>query len=52
MSNNQNNFYIWNVSEISYAIKSVVENSFDFVKVKGEISRPVYPASGHVYFKG
>ena len=50
MSNNQNNFYIWNVSEISYAIKSVVENSFDFIKVKGEISRPVYPASGHVYF--
>ena len=38
------------VSELSGAIKRTLEGSFDYVRVRGEISRPSFPASGHVYF--
>lgn len=32
------------------AVKRTVETSFDFVRVRGEISRPTYARSGHLYF--
>ena len=38
------------VSELSGAIKRTLEGAFDYVRVRGEISRPSFPASGHVYF--
>ena len=38
------------VSELSGAIKRTLEGSFEYVRVRGEISRPSFPASGHVYF--
>jgi exodeoxyribonuclease VII large subunit len=38
------------VSEISLAIKRVVEDGFSHIKVKGEISGLKAAASGHVYF--
>ena len=44
------NIHIWKISELSQAIKSTVEESFDYVRVRGEISRPSFPSSGHIYF--
>ncbi len=40
----------YSVSELSLAVKRTVETSFDFVRVRGEISRPTYARSGHLYF--
>ncbi len=39
------------VSELSFAVKRVVEGSFERVRVRGEISGLSRPASGHIYFK-
>ncbi|MDX1710995.1 MAG: exodeoxyribonuclease VII large subunit [Rhodovibrionaceae bacterium] len=41
----------YSVSEISQAVKRTVEGSFERVRVRGEISRPSFPSSGHVYFR-
>jgi exodeoxyribonuclease VII large subunit len=38
------------VSELAGRLKATVENAFDFVRVRAEISRPTRAASGHVYF--
>lgn len=38
------------VAELSNALKRVVENSFDHVRVRGEISGCKIASSGHVYF--
>ncbi|MCY1126942.1 exodeoxyribonuclease VII large subunit [Frigidibacter sp. RF13] len=38
------------VSEISGAVKRVIEGEFGHVRVRGEISRVSRPASGHLYF--
>lgn len=38
------------VSELSGAVKRVVEGSFDHVRVRGEIGRVARPRSGHIYF--
>jgi exodeoxyribonuclease VII large subunit len=37
------------VSELSNQVKRTVETSFDRVRVRGEVSRPSFAASGHVY---
>jgi exodeoxyribonuclease VII large subunit len=37
------------VSELSNQVKRTVETSFERVRVRGEISRPSFPGSGHVY---
>ncbi|SNY92059.1 Exodeoxyribonuclease VII large subunit [Cohaesibacter sp. ES.047] len=37
------------VSEISYAVKSSIEDQFGYVRVRGELGRVSRPASGHVY---
>ena len=50
MSVNQTNVHIWNVSELSNSIKDTIEDSFDYVRVRGEISKPNFASSGHVYF--
>ena len=44
------NSKIWEIKELSQAIKNTIENSFEFVKIKGEISKPSFPSSGHIYF--
>ena len=49
MSDNHNAPFI-TVSELSASIKQTLETAYDYVRVKGEISRPSFPASGHVYF--
>jgi len=38
------------VSELSGAVKRVIEGEFAHVRVRGEISRVSRPASGHLYF--
>ena len=45
-SNNE----IYSVTEFSFAIKKLVEGNFTYVKIKGEVFRPSFPNSGHVYF--
>ncbi len=39
----------YSVSEISGAIKRNIENSFGYVRIRGEISQPKLYASGHLY---
>jgi len=38
------------VAELSQAVKRTVETAFDYVRVRGEISQPRIPGSGHLYF--
>ena len=38
------------VSELSGAVKRVIEGEFGLVRVRGEIGRVSRPASGHFYF--
>ena len=38
------------VSEISAALKRTVGDAYGHVRVRGEISRPSMPGSGHIYF--
>ena len=40
----------YTVSELSGAVKRVIEGEFGLVRVRGEISRVSRPASGHFYF--
>ncbi len=49
MENNSNN-PIYSVGEFSHVIKKLVETNFSYVRIRGEISRPSFPGSGHVYF--
>ncbi len=44
------NSKVWDIKELSQAIKNTIENSFEYIKIKGEISKPSFPSSGHVYF--
>lgn len=39
----------FSVSELSLALKRTVEESYAHVRVRGEISRPSMPSSGHLY---
>lgn len=41
----------FSVTELSSALKRVVEDQFAFVRVRGEISELKTPSSGHVYFR-
>ena len=41
---------VYTVSEITEAIKQILENEFSFVWVEGEISNARRPLSGHFYF--
>ena len=49
MITNTNN-PVYSVSEFSHVIKKLVETNFNYVRIRGEISRPSFPGSGHVYF--
>ena len=40
----------YTVSELSGAVKRVIEGEFGLVRVRGEVSRVSRPASGHLYF--
>ncbi|MGB0844478.1 MAG: exodeoxyribonuclease VII large subunit [Alphaproteobacteria bacterium] len=43
------NLQIQSVSEVSNAVKRTVEQAFGRVRIRGEISRPTYARSGHLY---
>jgi len=38
------------VSEISQAVKRTLEGNFERIRVRGEVSKPNYHSSGHLYF--
>ena len=40
----------YTVSELSGAVKKVIEGEFGLVRVRGEVGRLSRPASGHLYF--
>ena len=40
----------FSVSELSGAVKKVIEGEFGLVRVRGEVGRVSRPASGHLYF--
>jgi exodeoxyribonuclease VII large subunit len=44
------NLPVFSVSEMSQAIKRTLEGSFEFVRVRGEVSGFKRAASGHLYF--
>ena len=46
----EHNIAEFSVGEISRAIKRTLEGSFERVRVRGEVSRPNYHGSGHLYF--
>ena len=39
----------FSVSDISRAIKKMIEGEFSYVKIRGELGRVSKPASGHIY---
>jgi exodeoxyribonuclease VII large subunit len=45
----RDNIHEYTVSELSYALKRVVEEAYPYVRVRGEISGYKRAASGHVY---
>ncbi|MGD9650525.1 MAG: exodeoxyribonuclease VII large subunit [Dongiaceae bacterium] len=45
-----NNIPEFSVSEISGAVKRVIEGSFERVRVRGEVSKVTLHSSGHLYF--
>ena len=46
----QPNVVEYSVSEISQAVKRILEGNFEHVRVRGEVGRPNYHGSGHLYF--
>lgn len=44
------NAHEFTVSELSGAVKRVIEGEFGLVRVRGEVGRVSRPASGHLYF--
>jgi len=50
IENRNTNSKIWEIKELSQAIKNNIENSFEFIRLRGEISKPSFPSSGHIYF--
>lgn len=45
----QGNIAEYTVSELSFALKRTVEDTFSYVRVRGELGRISKPASGHIY---
>lgn len=41
----------YSVTELSNAVKRTMEGEFGRVRVRGEISQPSFPRSGHAYFR-
>ncbi len=40
----------YSVSELNFSIKDLIENNFNLIKVRGEISQIKKHSSGHIYF--
>ncbi len=50
ISSSENSIPLYNVSEITFLIKSQLEEQFRFIRIKGEIGTFRKAASGHCYF--
>ncbi len=50
MNDNPTNAHEFTVSQISAAVKNLLEEEFAYIRVRGEVGRVSRPASGHVYF--
>ncbi|SHL42206.1 Exodeoxyribonuclease VII large subunit [Roseibium suaedae] len=48
-TSNQTNAPEFSVSEISFSIKKTMEDTFGYVRVRGELGRISRPGSGHIY---
>lgn len=46
----ERNVVEYSVGEISQAVKRTLEGNFEHVRVRGEVGRPNYHGSGHLYF--
>ncbi len=46
----EHNIAEFSVGEISRAVKRTLEGTFERIRVRGEVSRPNYHGSGHLYF--
>ncbi len=49
MAETQSNVAEFSVSELSFSIKRTMEDSFGYVRVRGELGRISRPGSGHIY---
>ncbi len=49
MNQSVSNHVEYSVSEISGAVKQLVENEFSYIRVRGELGRVSRPQSGHIY---
>src|SRR5438445_1984272 len=49
--NGASNVPEFSVSELSFALRRQLEGAFPRVRVRGEISQPSFPRSGHCYFR-
>jgi len=49
VSETQSNVAEFSVSEISFSIKRTMEDTFGYVRVRGELGRISRPGSGHIY---
>lgn len=49
MSDSKSNVTEFSVSEISFSIKRTMEDTFGYVRVRGELGRISRPGSGHIY---
>lgn len=49
MADKPSNIAEFSVSEISFSIKKTMEDSFGYVRVRGELGRISRPGSGHIY---
>ncbi len=50
MEEKATNAHEYSVSQISGAVKKLIENQFGHVRVRGEVGRVSCPRSGHLYF--
>ncbi|QDG79223.1 exodeoxyribonuclease VII large subunit [Labrenzia sp. PHM005] len=49
LADTQSNVAEFSVSELSFSIKRTMEDSFGYVRVRGELGRISRPGSGHIY---
>ena len=49
MNDNLINSLEYTVSELSNSIKRIIEDNFDYIRIKAEIGRVSKPNSGHIY---
>ena len=49
MNDNIINSLEYTVSELSNSIKRIIEDNFDYIRIKAEIGRVSKPNSGHIY---